>query len=132
VTNQTDDALIAEYIRIDDFVKQETKRFGEHLAPHRARMEEIANQLLSILNERKSDSTKCDSGTAYKSTLLNVKVEDQEKFLDLCLEDWDTRGDMLQIGVLKEPIRRWMDSHEGKPPDGTSISWFTRCNIRRS
>lgn len=129
---QTDDALIAEYIRIDDFVKAETKRFGEHLAPHKTRMEEIANQLLSILNERKSDSTKCDSGTAYKSILLNVKIEDREKLLDLILEDWDSRGDMLQIGIIKDGVRAWMDAHEGRPPDGTSTSWFTRVNIRRS
>ena len=130
--DQSDDALMAEYFTIDSFVEAENKRFKEHLAPYRARMEEIENQFLAVLNQRGADSTKTDHGTAYKSTLLNVKVEDREKLLDLVLEDWDARGDMLQIGILKPGIRAWMDAHEGKPPDGTSVNWFTRVNLRRS
>ena len=132
MSDQTDESLIAEYFRIDDFVTAETKRFGDHLKPHKDRMEEIANQLLSVLNQRGADSTKCDSGTAYKSTLMNVKIEDREKLLDLVLDDWNARGDMLQIGVLKPGVRAWMDAHEGKPPEGTSVNWFVRCNLRRS
>jgi hypothetical protein len=133
MSDQTDDALIAEYIRLDDFCKAETKRFGEHLAPRKARMEEIQNQLLALLNQRGADSTATDTGTAYKSHILNTKVEDREALLDWINEHWDDGGgEMLIISPQKDAVKNFMDAHEGRPPPGVSTSWFTRINIRRS
>lgn len=133
-SNQTPDDLIAEHHRLDDFVKNESKRFSEHLAPTKARMEEIKNQLLALLNENKLDKIASDSGTAYISTLLNSKFTSREEFLDYCLDNWDDFGnEALQIGAPQvTALRQFLDTHNGTPPPGVEISWFRRVNINRS
>lgn len=129
----TADQIVSEVLRIEDHVAAESKRFSEYLAPSKARVEELKNRLLSMLNEQGCDSFKTEHGTAYKSTLMNLKVEDREKFLDLCNEQWDDFGsEALLVSAQKDAVKHWMDTHGGQPPIGTSISFFTRVNIRRS
>lgn len=125
--------LVEEFLILKDWVANEQKRLDEHLKPHKTRLEEIQNQLLALLNQQGCDSFSTDHGTAYKSTLLNVKVEDREKVLDLCNENWEAFGaEMLMVGVQKDAVKNYMDEHAGSPPPGVSTSWFTRVNIRRS
>lgn len=130
----TPDDLIAEHHRLDDFVKDESKRFADHLAPTKARMEEIKNQLLAVLNENKLEKLAGEHGTAYISTLLNSKFTSREQFLDYCLDNWDDFGnEALQIGAPQvTALRDFLDAHNGTPPPGVEISFFRRVNINRS
>jgi hypothetical protein len=139
--------LIAEHNKLDDFIKAETKRFGEFMKPHKGRLEEIGNQLLALSNTEKWQNVKTEEGTAYRSTLLNVSVSAEglpyesngqqvvgrEALLDFALDHWDEIGnDLLLVAPQKDAVRRYMESHEGKPPPGLAISWFTRINVNRS
>lgn len=125
-------ALVAERLKLEDYLAVETKRLSEFLAPHKARVEEINNQLLAWLNTNKLDKFSCDAGTAYRSTLLNLKVEDREKLLDFCNENWDSIGnELLMVSAQKDAVKTWLDEHEGSPPPGIGISFFTRVNIRK-
>ena len=129
----TPDDLVAEYLRVKDFVASETKRFTEHVLPHKTRMLEIENQLLNILNQAGHESARTEHGTYYKSTLLNVKIEDREMLLDYANDHWDTVGnDLLMISVKKEAVKQIMENNSGKPPPGVSTSFYTNLNIRRS
>ena len=141
--------LIAEEIKIDDFIKAQSKAFGEFLKPHKARQEEIQNLLLALLNQQQVDSIKGDAGTAYKSNILNVGIDAEgtepyvkpdngveergrEAFLDFSLDNWETFGqDGLMFSAQKDAVKKWIEEH-GKPPPGIKISYFTRVNIRRS
>ena len=145
--DQTAEQLIAEHNKLDDWLKAETKRFGEFLKPHKERLESIGNQLLALSNTQKWDSIKTDAGTAYRSTLLNVSVSPdglpyergegksigREALLDFALDHWDDIGnDLLLVSAQKDAVKKYMEANEGKPPPGIVTGWFTRINIRRS
>lgn len=140
----TAEQLIEEHNKLEDFIKAESKRFAEFLKPQKDRLEEIGNQLLALSNTQKWDSIRTDAGTAYRSTLLNVSVSPEglpytngtagrEALLDFALDHWDDIGnDLLLISAQKDAVKKYMEDHEGKPPPGCKVSWFTRINIRKS
>ena len=145
--DQTAEQLIAAHNALDDWLKAETKRFGEFMKPHKERLEAIGNQLLALSNTQKWDSIKTDAGTAYRSTLLNVSVSPdglpyergeeksigREALLDFALDHWDDIGnDLLLVSAQKDAVKKYMEANEGKPPPGIVTGWFTRINIRRS
>lgn len=146
--SKTAEQLIAEHTKLDDWLKAETKRFGEFLAPHKQRLEEIGNELLALSNLQRWNNIKTEAGTAYRSTLLNVVVSPdgmayqregeppvvgQEALLDFALDHWNDIGaDLLLISPQKGAVKRYMEANEGKPPPGCKVGWFTRINIRRS
>lgn len=126
------DDLIAEHIKIDDFLKSETKRFEEHLRPAKERLKAIEQQLHEYLLQQKGQSIKGDHGTAYLSRILTVKVENREALLDFINDNWDEIGnELLLINAQKDAVKRWMEEHD-QPPPGVTTDYFVRCNIRRS
>jgi hypothetical protein len=150
---KTAEQLIAEHNKLDEWLKAETKRFAEFMAPHKQRLEDIGNQLLALSNLQKWDSIKTEEGTAYRSTLLNVQVSPEglpytsngpdgvlkgqvvgrEALLDFALDHWDDIGnDLLLISAQKDAVKRYMEAHDGQPPPGIKTGFFTRINIRRS
>lgn len=142
------DELVEEHFKLRDHVAAQTKAFQEYLKPAQSRLEEIENQLLAMLNTQGCDSFKTEHGTAYKSTLMNTKIDPdaavyvngmrqevrgREALLDFALDHWDEIGnEMLMLNAQKDSVKRWMDDHAGTPPPGISVGWFTRVNIRRS
>ncbi len=126
--------LIAEHTKLDDWCAAETKRFGEHLAPHKKRMDAIKATLLEMLNEQKTNSMSTDNGTAYISTITTPKVIDRDKYLDFVNENWDDIGnELLQVGApQKDALKQYLEDHQNQPPPGIDVSYFNRLNIRRS
>lgn len=153
----SDEQLVQRFIALDDWVKSEKKRFDNFMEGHKQTLEVIRNEFLRRLNERKSDSTKTEHGTAYKTNILNVSVSAEEgapyvrqvagengemvpmestgreALLDFALDNWDAIGsDLLMVDAQKDAVKRWLDEHEGVPPPGLKIGWFTKVNIRRA
>jgi hypothetical protein len=141
----TAESLIAERVDIDDKLKAASKKFAEYCAPWKARIEAIDIELMTILNAMGDDkaSISTDAGTAYKSHLLNVSIDPEgEKYgeqvgrmalLDFALDNWATIGaDLLLVQAQKDAVKAYMEAHDGKPPPGLKIGWFTRVNVRRS
>ena len=129
----SDDALIAENFKLEDLIKAAQAKFNEWAAPHKARLKEIEDTLFARLAERKADSTKTDSGTAYISNILNTKIENREAIIDFMMDNWEAWGsDMIQVNVTKDAVKRYLDENNGQLPPGLSISHFSRLNIRRS
>jgi hypothetical protein len=149
--NMTADALIGEHLRLKDWMAAESKRFGEFLAPHKARLEEIDQKLFAKLRELGTGdraNLATDSGTAYISNLMNVSISPdgapytpeqgearvgREALLDFALDHWDEIGDeLLMFQPQKDAVKRWMETHEGQPPPGLKIGWFQKVNVNRS
>ncbi len=146
----TAEQLIAERFAIDDKIKAAAKLLADHVAPFKARMEQIDVELMTLLNQMGDDkaSISTDVGTAYKSHLLNVSIDPEGEayvngqgeeqtgrmaLLDFALDHWDEVGaDLLLVQPQKDAVKAFMESHDGKPPPGLKISWFTRVNVRRS
>jgi hypothetical protein len=124
----TDQDLIEKYLEIKAYVEQEAKEQMERLKPAMEGMELIKNVLLGRLNERGADNTKTESGTAYKSRILDVKVIGRQEFLEFALHQ---NPDMLQVGAVKDSVKEYIAEHERTPP-GLETSTTIRINIRRS
>ena len=134
--------LIAEILKLDDWCDQQSSKFNEFLKPHREQIEALKMQLheqLLKLNEAKDGehpkaSISTSAGTAYLSTIVTPSIDgDKTNFLDWCLEQWDARGAMLQIGApQKTALQEYQDSHNGQLPPHVKTSSFTRVNIRKS
>lgn len=134
--------LISEIIQLDDWIDAQSSKFNEFLKPHRETIEALKMQLheqLLRLNEAKEGehpkaSISTSTGTAYLSTIITPSIDgDKTNFLDWCLEQWDARGAMLQIGApQKTALQEYQDSHNGQLPPHVKTSSFTRVNIRKS
>jgi len=129
----TDENMVARYLALKAWIEGEKKRFDAYLEPHKGEMDAIEGEFLKRFNERGQDASPTEHGTAYKSVLMNVKITDRDKLLDLCLDNWaEIGGDMLIISAQKDAVKSWMESHEGHPPTGVEVSHFTRVNVRRA
>lgn len=128
----TDDALITENFKIEDLIKAAQTKFSEWALPHKTRLAEIEAEISRRLLERNAKNTKTDSGTAYFSDLLNAKVESVEALFDFVADHWETVGGEAKINLPVDAVRTYMETNEGKPPPGMSISFFKRLNIKRS
>jgi hypothetical protein len=126
------DDLIAEVLALKDKLAAAGKQFEEWCKPFKDKVAENENRLLAMLNEQKLDSMRADSGTAYKSTITSYKVVDRAAFFDCVAESWEKFGNnMLQLGVIKDGIKEYVEEHKTLPP-GLTQDQFTRINIRRS
>jgi len=133
MANNADD-LVAEYVKLRDYMAAETKRFTEFLAPYKSKQDEIELKLMEILNAQGANSLKTNHGTAYCSTIVTPKIIDREKYLDVVMENYDTFGaGMLQLGApKKEAIEEYMQNNDGQLPAGVETSSFVRINVRRT
>lgn len=129
----TDAQLIEKYQELRQTVASFTEEHEKILAPYKAGMATIENALLERLNERGADNTKTEAGTAYKSTITNVKVVARDTFLKFCTDNWSTVGaEMLNVGAVKDPIKQFIESGGSPESIGIETSAFTRVNIRKS
>lgn len=129
----TDAQLVEKYLELKAHIAAQVAMFDTEMKPYKDGMAAIENALLERLNERGAENTKTDAGTAYKSTITNVKVIKRDTFLKFCIDNWSTVGaDMLNVSAVKDPIKQFIDS--GGIPDqiGIETSFFTRINIRKS
>jgi hypothetical protein len=130
--NFTDAQLVDKYLELKAHVAARSEAFDAEIKPFKDGMSTIENEFLKRLDERGADNTKTDAGTAYKSTLLNVKVVDRDAFLKFCTAYWDTIGaDMLNVSAVKDPVKQYMNG-KNMPPPGVETSQFVRINVRRS
>lgn len=126
----TDDFLIAQYIRAANYVAAEEAALKERLEKTVLGMEATKAELMKRLIERKAQNTKCDSGTAYLSDHLNIKVTNRDALLKYAEDHWENGGGALV--VIKPPtdaVRDHMAMHGSLPP-GVETQTFTRINIR--
>ena len=129
--------LVAEALRLKEHIEAEAHKFEASIKPLTEQLEQVKNQLQAEMNRQGCTSVKTDHGTAYIATIVSPSFADGDKiaFLDWCLEDWDTRGAMLQIAApQKSALKEWIELNGGELPPHIQTSVFTRVNItpRRS
>ena len=128
----TDDALIAENFKLEDLIKAAQAKFDEWAKPHKERIAAIEGEISRRLLERKADSTKTDSGTAYFSDIMNTKIESTEKLFDYVADHWDELGADVKLNLPIGTVRQHMDNNDGKLPPGMTNSFYKRLNLRRT
>lgn len=128
----SDDALIAENFALEDQIKMAQAKFDEWAKPRKERVAQIEGEISKRLLERKADSTKTDSGTAYFSDIMNTKIESVEALFDFIADRWDEFGADVKLNLPIGIVRQHMESNNGALPPGMSHSFFKRLNIKRA
>lgn len=125
--------LIAARVQLNAWLTSEAKKMSDYFAPYRQRLQELDQQLLACSIQQKWENFKTEHGTAYRQTTLTPKIEDRDKFLDFCLENWDTVGNaLMQLRApAVEAFREYMDANQKAFPPGTTGTFDTHINIRK-
>jgi hypothetical protein len=131
----TDDpaALILARVQLDTWLKTESKRLSDYFAPYRLKLQQMDDKLLALSLSQKWESLRTEHGTAYRQTTLTPKIEDRDKFLDFCLDNWDEVGNaLMQLRApAVEAVREYLGEHENQFPPGTTGTYDTHVNIRK-
>lgn len=126
-------ALVSEHQKIKAHVDAQSKVFADYCKPYNEKMEQISAQITAAMTEQGVKSVKTDTGTAILSTIVTPKILDREKYLDWVLDDWNSRGAMLQIGnPQKDALTEYMDANNGALPPNIETSSILRFSIRKS
>ncbi len=145
----TDENMVKRYLALKTWLEGEKKRFDAYVEPHLNEMDSIEGEFLKRFNERGQDASPTEHGTAYKQTILNVKISPEgpvydldgrdaltgrDAFIEACLDHWGEWGsDMLVLGTpQKDAVKKYLEDNEGKEPPGVKTSRFVKVNIRRS
>lgn len=124
----TAEDLIAKYVSLRDEVGRIGERHAAELKPFQEGMEVIATALTDVLNSTGGDSIKTPAGTAYRSTLTSVKMEDWPAFVSFALENGDT--ELLVRNANKTRVLEYME--RGAMVPGVVLSTISKVNVRRS
>ena len=129
--NITDAQLVEKYLACKAHIAARQEAFDAEIKPFKDGMATIENAFLERLTERGADNTKTDAGTTYKSVTRSFKVVDQAALLKFCTEQGGS-PELLDIRVLKEPVKEWIEQTGALPPGVVENEPFTRINIRRT
>ena len=129
-------ALVEERQKLRAAHEADLKKFNNHWKPALTQIEQIDAQITAEMHAQGTKSIKTDAGTAILSEILTakIKVDERDKYIDMCLENWDDfGGEMLQIGAPKaDAVRAYMDAHNGQLPPHVESSTMYRFSIRKA
>jgi hypothetical protein len=125
----SDDTLISKYIEIRDAKAALKRKHEDELKPYDQNLSIIANAMLERLNERGTNATKSESGTAYKSIKTSATVQDRDVFLNYVVDNCAFA--LLTNHVSREEVEAVIDL-TGAPPPGIDVSRTVVVNFRRS
>ena len=125
----TMEELVKQYRALEADAEALGKEQAEAMRPYTEAMKVIMNFVMLKLDEQGEKNVKTHAGTAYISTGLKPKVDNRDVLLEHVREH-DGWG-MLDIGVLLDPVKDYLDKSGGEPPPGVTIEYWRRCNIRK-
>jgi hypothetical protein len=121
--------MTERYLQLRARIKQLEDKHKEELKPYLDIKFQLETALLDHLNKNGLDSTKCKSGTAFKSTVTQVTVRDWAATLGYIRtqEAWD----LLEARVAKSAaVEIVTDTQE--PIPGVEITQATVLRVRTS
>lgn len=124
-------AIIKKYIELRDWIEADTKAVDERQKPYRDGMNLLENMMQEILNKDGADNIKTEFGTAYRTTLMSVRMADRQAFIDYVSNTEDDPFAYFTNAVSKEKIKEFIDQH-GSPPAGIDITTIQKTNFRRA
>lgn len=121
--------LIGQYIKLRAAVETKSAAFEESLKPYREAMQALEGEVTRQINEMNGQSIKTEQGTAYRTTVLAVKVADRESFLTYVLES-ENYG-FLTNHVSKEAVQEHIAKFN-TPPPGVDVAQIHKTNFRKA
>lgn len=123
------EGLVSNYIRLRDKKQAIEKDQKAVIAEYNTALKAIEERLMVVFNESNIDSTKTKAGTAYKTILSSVKVEDPALFRDFI--EANNAWSILDARASKSAVEQWLEEN-GAPPPGVSINRIAKINVKRS
>ena len=123
--------MIQQFIKLRDYVELKTKEFEETMKPYKAGMAAIENAVSQQIIDLGGESIKTEFGTAYRTTVMAVKMADRQAFMEFVTQDWGEREAFLTSAVTKDVVKDWIEQNNSKPP-GLDIAYIHKTNFRRS
>lgn len=123
--------MIQQFIKLRDHVAAKTAEFEASLKPYKDGMAAIENAVSTQIIELGGESIKTEFGTAYRTTVMAVKMADRETFMKFVADDWDARNAFLTSAVTKEEVKEWVEQNNALPP-GLDVTYIHKTNFRRS
>jgi hypothetical protein len=119
--------LIASYIKLRRKLEKIAEKHKQELEPYLKLRGQIENTLLDHLNQTGLDSTKCEAGTAYRSTSTSVVVKDWVKTLGFIKENqaWE----LLEARVAKTATVELINERN-EPVPGVEVTSATVLRVR--
>ena len=122
--------IIAKHNEIKAFVEAADEKHDAAMKPYKEALRTLTTTAGVVLQEQGLQNFKAEGeGTAYLQHGLSVKVDNREAFLDFVITQ--NHPEFLDAGVLKDPVRDYLDKHQAPPP-GVKTENFVKCLIRRS
>lgn len=122
--------LIAKYAELKAHIDGENEKHDAVMKPFNDGLNAIKTAIGAELQRQGLQNFKSDDGTAYLSNIMDAKVVDQHLFLDFVAKN--NHWAMVSLKPLADPVKDWLDVHNGVPPPGVDVSFTTRTNIRKS
>lgn len=133
MTQPTIGDLVAKHNELKAYVEAEEEAFKAALKPYKDGINAILATCGAILQAQMGPDGKAnfssDAGTAYLQHGLSVKVDNRADFLNFVTST--NAWDFLDAGVLKDPVRDYLDKNHAPPP-GIKTEAFVKCLIRRT
>lgn len=117
--------LIAQYIKLRNYVEKRSKEHAAELQPYNDAMAAIENAGSAMLIEQGGDEGKANivtpAGTMYRKRWTSIKVASREDWMNFIVEDWENRERFLTTAVTKKEVEDFIEQYQSKPP-GIDIS----------
>lgn len=112
--------LIAQYIKLRDYVAKRSAEHAEELAPYAAAMTSIENACAAMLLEQGGEEGKANiatpSGTVFRKRWTSIKVVSRPDWFAFVTADWADRQRFLTAAVAKTEVEEWIEVNKAKPP----------------
>ena len=150
----TVDAVVGQCVAVRDAQKAQADALAEEHKAVTEAQERRERWMLGALNQAGVDSAKTEHGTAYKTTIRSVGVEDWTKVLDyVCDGVLDTVLEQVEANAPEEAVRAAfreapvmqlfnravnktgaiaLETATGELPPGLKSTQITSVNVRRS
>ena len=122
--------LIKKRIEIRDYLERIAKEREVADKPYLDAAVALEGAVTQMMLEQNVESLKTEHGTAYRTTVMAVKMADREAFMDFVFNTESPQ--FLTSAVAKDATKEYMDEHNGALPPGLDVTYVMRTNFRKA
>ena len=122
--------LIKKYIALRDWLEADSKAVEERQKPYHDAMKAIEGMVQQKLIDEQTDSIKTEYGTAYRTTVMSVRMADRATFVDYVRQLPDGM-EYFTNAVAKEKVKDYIEKNGSAPP-GIDVTTIAKIGFRRS
>jgi len=112
--------LIAQYIKLRDYVAKRSAEHTDELAPYKEAMTAIENAGGAMLIAQGGEEGKANiatpAGTMFRKRWTSIKIADRATFMAFIGADFNNRQKFLTAAVTKTEVEEYIEIEKAVPP----------------